>query len=75
MQVRGAGAFLAPYLARMLALLLHPALLVRRAGGELAGEAAGVRDALVAAVPPRLLLPPLFAQLDAALEARPHGVC
>lgn len=69
--MRGAGAFLAPYLAHMLALLLRPALL-RSAGGGLAGEAAGVRDALVRAVPPRLLLPPLFAQLDAALAVCPH---
>ena len=72
--MRGAGAFLAPYLARLLALLLRPALL-RPAGGELARGAAGVRDALVGAVPPRLLLPPLFAQLDAALEVRPDSLC
>lgn len=67
----GLGAFLAPYLPRVLALVLQRSLLTCSAP-QVAGTAAHAWRVLTDAVPPRLLLPPLFAHLDAALEVPAH---
>lgn len=65
----GLGAFLAPHLPALLALLTAPRLLACAAPGVV--DAAGrARGALAGGVPPRLLLPPLAAHLGAALQVR-----
>jgi hypothetical protein len=63
----GMGAFLVPHLPRVLSLLLQRPLLACPAP-DVAAMAAHTWQALADAVPPRLLLPPLFAHLDAALQ-------
>ena len=62
------GAFLSPYLPRMLGLLLAPSVLATAAGGA-AAAAGRVRAMLPTALPARLLLEPLYAAWDGALGA------
>jgi U3 small nucleolar RNA-associated protein 10 len=64
--VRGLGAFLSPYLPRLVQLLVHPAVLGCSTAGA-ADTAARLRVALPSAVPARLLLEPLAAQWEHAL--------
>ena len=65
----GLGAFLSPYVASLLHLLLSPRLLACPVGGcsavasRLAGRLPGV-------LPPRLLLQPLAEQLEPAVQVR-----
>ena len=63
----GMGAFLAPYLPRVLALVLQRSILACRAP-QVAATASHAWRVLAGAIPPRLLLPPLFAQLNPALQ-------
>ena len=63
----GLGAFLAPQLPRMLRVLLDGRGLADSANG-IAASAAAARETLTKAVPPRLLLPPLYAHLPSALQ-------
>lgn len=63
----GLGAFLAPYLPRVLALVLQRSLLACPAPA-VAATAAHAWRVLADAVPPRLLLPPLFSHLNPALQ-------
>ena len=70
----GLGAFLAPQLPRVLGVLLDARALACAAHG-IAASAAGARGALTAAVPPRLLLPPLYAHLPHALRVRLDVLC
>ncbi len=63
----GLGAFLAPQLPRMLRVLLDVRVLSDSADG-IAASAAAARETLTKAVPPRLLLPPLYAHLPSALQ-------
>ena len=63
----GLGAFLAPQLPRMLRVLLDQRVLTESANG-IAASAAAARETLTTAVPPRLLLPPLYAHLPSALQ-------
>lgn len=65
----GMGAFLAPYLPRILALVLQRSILACRAP-QVAATASHAWRVLAGAIPPRLLLPPLFAQLNPALQVR-----
>ncbi|KAK9810295.1 hypothetical protein WJX72_008160 [[Myrmecia] bisecta] len=65
--VDGVGAFLSPYLTALLQLLLAPRLLACSAANCSAGAAA-VRRKLPDVIPARLLLGPLFNQLDHALK-------
>ncbi len=65
----GLGAFLAPQLPRMLRVLLDERVLAESANG-IAASAAAARETLTTAVPPRLLLPPLYAHLPSALQVR-----
>lgn len=67
----GMGAFLAPYLPRVLDLVLQRSLLACRAP-SVAATAAHAWRVLADAVPPRLLLPPLFGHLNTALQVRWH---
>jgi U3 small nucleolar RNA-associated protein 10 len=60
------GAFMSPYLPRLLQLLLHPVVLGCAEGGA-AASAARLRGVLVKAVPPRLLLEPLTRHWEKAL--------
>ena len=64
---RGLGAFLAPQLPRILRVLLDCRVLAESANG-IAASAAAARETLTEAVPPRLLLPPLYAHLGSALQ-------
>jgi len=61
------GAFMSPYLPRLLQLLLHPVVLGCSEGGA-AASAARLRGVLVKAVPPRLLLEPLTSHWEQALS-------
>lgn len=71
---KGLGAFLAPQLPRMLRVLLDGRVLAESANG-IAASAAAARETLTKAVPPRLLLPPLYAHLGSALQvSRCHGL-
>ena len=63
----GLGAFLAPQLPRVLGVLLDARALTAGPHG-MAASAAQARETLTATIPPRLLLPPLFAHLPAALQ-------
>ena len=63
----GLGAFLAPQLPRALGVLLDARALAPGPHG-MAASAARARETLTATVPPRLLLPPLYAHLPAALQ-------
>ena len=65
--VTGLGAFLASQLPRMLRVLLDGRVLSASANG-IAASAAAARETLTKAVPPRLLLPPLYAYLPSALQ-------
>lgn len=65
----GMGAFLAPYLPRVLALVLQRSILACCAP-QVAATASHAWRVLASAIPPRLLLPPLFAQLNPALQVR-----
>lgn len=65
--VGGLGAFMSPYLARLVQLLVHPAVLGCSTAGA-ADTAARLRVLLPSAVPARLLLEPLSAQWEHALE-------
>ncbi|PRW61623.1 hypothetical protein C2E21_0211 [Chlorella sorokiniana] len=62
------GAFLAPHLPLLLGVLLHPAVL-QCSAARCADVAQAIRRQLAQAVPARLLLPPLLAQLEPAAEA------
>ena len=63
----GLKAFLSPYLAALLQLLFSPQLLACKQAG--CSDAAGnIRIQLAAAIPPRLLLAPLFGYLDSAIQ-------
>lgn len=64
------GAFLAPQLPRALGVLLDGRALAASAHG-ISALAAAARATLAAAVPPRLLLPPLYAHLATALQVHP----
>lgn len=70
----GLGAFLAPQLPRVMGVLLDARALACAAHG-IAASAAAARGALTAAVPPRLLLPPLYAHLPHALRVRFDVLC
>ena len=63
----GLGAFLAPQLPRVLGVLLDARALAPGPHGW-AGSAARARETLTATIPLRLLLPPLYAHLPAALQ-------
>ncbi len=63
----GLGAFLAPQLPRMLLVLLDGRVLAESASG-IAASAAAARETLTKTVPPRLLLPSLYAHLSSALQ-------
>ena len=63
----GLGAFLAPQLPRVLGVLLKARALAAGPHG-MAVSAARARETLIATVPPRLLLPPLYAHLPSALQ-------
>lgn len=67
--VDGLKAFLSPYLAALLQLLFSPHLLACPQAG-CSGAAARIRIQLAAAIPPRLLLAPLFGYLDGAIQVR-----
>jgi U3 small nucleolar RNA-associated protein 10 len=62
------GAFASPYLPRLIALVVSPAVLTC-GDGDAAGRAARLRAALPAKVPPRLLVEPVVAAWDGALAA------
>ena len=63
----GLGAFLAPQLPRMLGVLLD-ARALNAGPHSMAASAARARETLTSTIPPRLLLPPLYAHLPAALQ-------
>lgn len=65
--VEHCGAFLSPHLPELLSLLLQPHVLGCSVGG-CATFAAGVRQRLPSALPARLLLPALYAQLQPAID-------
>lgn len=66
----GMGAFLVPHLPRVFSLLMQSSLLACSAS-EVSSTAAHAWQALADSVPPRLLLPPLFAHLEAAVQVCP----
>ena len=63
----GLGAFLAPQLPRLLGVLLDARALTAGPHGMVA-SAARARETLTSTIPPRLLLPPLYAHLPTALQ-------
>jgi U3 small nucleolar RNA-associated protein 10 len=70
--VRTLGAFVSPYLPRLLQNLLQPAVLACKAAG-CSAFAAEIRAGLPAAIPARLLLQPLFDQWEHAAAVAAAG--
>lgn len=68
--LEGLGAFLSPYLPELLRLLLSRHLLMCTAE-SCASAAASLRQKLTTVVPARLLLGPLFAQLQPMVQVGP----
>ena len=65
------GAYMSPYLPRLLALLPSAPLLACPAAG-CSASAQNILSQLAAAIPARLLLAPLAAQLPASLQVHLH---
>ncbi|CAG9463898.1 unnamed protein product [Pedinophyceae sp. YPF-701] len=67
--VEGMGAFCSPFLGRILAIVLSPALLQDDQDGVCAEAAEAVRNTLcdVSVVPPRLIVPALISRLEACV--------
>lgn len=70
--VRTLGAFVSPYLPRLLQSLLQPAVLACKAAG-CSAFAAEIRAGLPAAIPARLLFQPLFGQWEHAAAVAAAG--
>ena len=65
---RECGSFLSPYLGRLIAIVLAPSSNSTRADGVV-NAVRSLRASLPSAVPPRLLLPPLYLALSRQLLA------
>lgn len=65
----GLGAFLSPYVASLLHLLLSPRLLTCPGGG-CSAAASRLAGRLPSVLPPRLLLQPLAEQLEPAVQVQ-----